>query len=112
MKDGAAGNRFGRYLALMRLYDGAGDAQSHTHAVAFCGEERLEQLLQVIRGYSGAGIADRDEGLTVRCPRSAVDLTGPVWCAGDGFDPVDHQVQDNLFQLDSVSFDAQPLLSE
>src|SRR5215213_6083617 len=105
VKNGAARTAFGRDLAFVRVDDRACDAQSHAHAVGLGGGERLEQASQLIRGYSGPGIADRDKSLAVRRPRPADDLTDPVRCARDGFDPVDHQVQNNLFQLDAISLD-------
>ncbi|TMA31536.1 MAG: amino acid permease, partial [Deltaproteobacteria bacterium] len=49
----------------MRFDDRAADGQAHAGAVRLGGEEGIEDLGRLLRGQSDAGIADRDQQLTI-----------------------------------------------
>jgi len=49
----------------MRFDNGAADPKSHTGAVRFSGEERIEHLVRLLWGQPHPGIADRHQKLLV-----------------------------------------------
>src|SRR3954471_18121854 len=60
-KGRAAGGVGGRSdLSAMGLDNGAGNRQADAHAVAFVGDERLEQMSRYVRRNPRAGISDAD----------------------------------------------------
>src|SRR5688500_4984924 len=86
----------------MSLNDRMSNAEAHAHPILLRGEERLEQPVQSIGRYPGAGIPDRDKGLPVGRPRPAGDLAHAVRRLRNGIDPVDDQIQYDLLELDLV----------
>ena len=51
--------------APMRLNDGPADPQSHARAVSLGGKERIKDIIRLLRWQPHAGIADRDQHLTI-----------------------------------------------
>jgi hypothetical protein len=50
---------------MMRFKDRTADPQSHAGAVRFGGKKRVEDLVRVLRAQTQAGIADRDQHVTI-----------------------------------------------
>ena len=60
--------------AAMRLHDGARDRQADAHAVAFGGDERLEQLRGDLRRDAGSAIGDADAHANGACVLAAAPM--------------------------------------
>src|SRR5258708_39178464 len=57
----------GPQAAAMRFHDGAADPKSHTGPVRLSGEERIEDLVRLLRRKSHASVPDRNLNLLVVC---------------------------------------------
>src|SRR3984893_14098743 len=87
-------------MAAMRFDDPPTDGQSHTGALRFRGEECLENTLGFIDGKPDARIAHRNQWLAI---------LGPLRCDGQlttrvlhRLDAVEHEVHQDLLQLDAI----------
>src|ERR1700688_2250690 len=95
----------------MRLNDRPTDGQPHASPVILGREECPEDLLPLLRGQSHAGIADRDQQLSIAGFRLEGKLTA-VSRSLHGIDTVEHEVHENLLQLDTVCHDLGKTLSK
>ena len=90
-----AGGAGGPQAAAMRLNDRPTNGQPHTSPVILGRKECLEDLVPLLRGQSHAGIADRDQQLTVVGFRLDGKLTSATRFL-HGIDAVEHEVHENL----------------
>ena len=90
----------------MGLNDCVDDCQSHPHAAILCREKRLENLVQKLRLNSWTGIGYRELGhaIVAQMGRTNGDLTIALASSCERFDSVCNQVEDNLLQLNTVTF--------
>src|ERR1700733_2353601 len=101
LKDGAPPRVGARpQTAAMRLDDPPTDGKSHPRALRFCGEECVEDALGLIDGKPDAGITHRNQELTLLDP---LRCDGKVTaCLSHRLDAVEHQVHQNLLQLNAI----------
>src|SRR6202051_4320810 len=105
------GGTGGPQVSAMRFNDRATDGQTHTGALILGCKECLENLFRLLRGQSHTGVADRYQHLTVAGSR----LDGKLTFASHffhGIDAVEHEVHENLLQLDTVRHDRGKILSK
>ena len=78
----------------MRLDNGTSDRQSQTGALRLGGKERVKDLIGVFSGQPYAGIADRDQDLTVfPTLRLDAELTGRI---PHRLNPIEHEIHQCL----------------
>ena len=102
--------RVGPDTAAVRLDDGLADRQAHAAALRLGGEERIKDLIGFARRQPGAGVVDRNLDLTV-LPQLRFDREDAA-CVAHCFNAVEHQVHQNLLDLDPVSNDAWNIVGE
>src|SRR5882724_833920 len=96
----------------MRLDNRTADWESHTGTVSLRGEERAEDLFGLLQRQSDASIADRDHQLAI------LDSLRPYrkFTCGTyvlhGVDAIEHQVHENLLQLNTVCHNPGKILGE
>src|SRR6202030_3580783 len=105
------GGTGGPQVPAMRLNDRPTDGQAHTSPLILGRKECFEDLFRLLRWQSHAGIADRDQHLTVVSFRLDGKLT-LFSRALHGVDTVEHEVHENLLQLDSVCHDLGKILGK
>src|ERR1700730_19395663 len=89
----------------MRFSNGAADGQAHTGSLNLRGKECIEDLVRLFRGQPHAGIANRDQQLTIPgLPRFDRKFT-PRTHVLHRLNTVEHQVHENLLELDSICRD-------
>jgi hypothetical protein len=88
---------------MMRFNDRTDDPQAHAGAVRFGGKERIKNLLLLVRRQAHAGIADRDQHVTILTAlRLEGELAGPTHIL-HRVDAVHHEVHQHLLQLHAIS---------
>jgi hypothetical protein len=93
----------------MGIDDGPADRQPHPHAAGFRGVERFENAIDMLRIDARTGIANRDENaISLGFLGTDQQLSRPRLDRTHCFDCVEHQVQDDLLQLNTVSLDGSP----
>src|SRR5260370_11573260 len=105
------GGAGGPQAAAMRLNDRPTDRQPHTSSVILGGKKCPENLVRLLRRQSHTSIADRDQQLSI----SGFRLDGKLTSASrslDSIDAVEHEVHENLLQLDTVCSDLGKILSK
>ncbi len=96
----------------MRLDDGAADGQSHAGPVTLRREERVEDLVCLLRGQPNASIADANhELLAFRSVRLDGELAHPVHIL-HRLDAVVDEVHQDLLQLHAISHDPGKICSQ
>src|SRR6476659_571837 len=91
-------------LSAMGLDNGAGNRQADAHAVAFVGDEGLEQMSRYVRRNPRAGVRDADSEHTVLVGGGRNRELAPLR-GFHGFDGVAQQVEQNLLNLHLVGED-------
>src|SRR3979490_309517 len=87
----------------MRFDDGAADGQPHTGPMNLRGEERIEDLVRLLRGQPYAGIADRYHKLLVfRSPRLDGKLARPIHIL-HRINAITDEVHHDLLQLHAIA---------
>ena len=98
--------------AAVRFHNGAADAQSHASAVSLGGKERIKDLVCLLRWKPHAGIADRDQHLTILTAlRLDDELARPIYIL-HRVDAVHHEVHQHLLQLHAISHDLREVYCE
>src|ERR1700682_1499338 len=99
--------------AAVRFNNGAADPQSHARAVSLGGKERIKELVYLLRWQPRAGIADRDEHLTILTTALRLDgeLARPIHSL-HRINAVHHEVHQHLLELHSMSHDLREVCSE
>src|SRR5258707_912210 len=97
--------------APMRPNDRPTDRQPHTSPVILGRKECPEDLVLLLRGQSYTGIADRDQQLSIAGFRPDDKLTSASGSL-HGIDAVEHEVHEDLLQLDTVCHDLGKTLSK
>src|SRR5467141_4831589 len=95
----------------MRLNDRPADGQSHTSPVILGRKECPEDLVHLLREKPHAGIADRDQQLTIAGFRLDGKLTSATSFL-HGIDAIEHEVHENLLELHTVYHDLGKILSK
>src|SRR5271156_5408198 len=101
----AAGVRGDPQAAAVRLDDRPADRESHAGALWFRGKEWVEDLLRLFWLESRAGIANRDQELTLLI---LLRLDGKFTSSAHvlhGIDAIEHEIHKNLLQLNPVRRD-------
>ena len=96
----------------MRFHNGSADAKSHASAMGFGGKEGIEDLIHLLCRQPDARIADRHHKLLIL---PSLRLDGELTSARDSLhsiDAVEHEVHENLLQLDTVCHDLGEILSK
>src|SRR4051794_614728 len=91
-------------LTAVGLDDGAANRQADTHAMAFVGDERLEQMRRYVRRNPRSGVRDADCEHTILVRRGGNCELAPLR-GFHGFDGVAQQVEQNLLNLHLVGED-------
>src|ERR1700680_4895773 len=89
------GGAGGPQAAAIRLNDRPTDGQPHTSPIILGRKKCPEDLVRLLRGQSHAGIADRDQHLSI----AGFRLNGKLTSASrflHGIDAVEHEVHENL----------------
>src|SRR5260370_410517 len=101
MEDSAARRVRARpQTAAMRLDDSAAEGESYAGAVRLGGKERLENAFRSFDRKPDARIADRHHQLTVFAPLRRYHEHAAV--SFHGLDAIEHEVHENLLQLDTI----------
>src|ERR1700730_5977412 len=95
----------------MRLNDLPTDWQPHNKPAILGHKECPEDLVRVFGGQSHAGIADRDQQLTIIGFRLDGKLTSAIRSL-HGIDAVEHEVHENLLELHTVCHDLGKILGK
>src|SRR5467141_4643606 len=101
----------GPQAAAMRLNDRPTDGQPHTSPVILGRKECLEDLLRLLLRQSHAGIAHRNQQLTVAGFRLDGEFTSATRFL-HGVDAVEHEIHEDLLQLDTIGHDLGKVLRE
>jgi hypothetical protein len=87
----------------MGIDDGPADRQPHPHSAGLRCVESLENALDMLRIDARPGIANRDEdAIRLRLLGADQQLSRPRLDRAHCFDCVQHQVQDDLLQLNTI----------
>ena len=90
----------------VRLDDRPADREAHAHACLLRREKGVEHPVCIARSQSNAGILYGDEDFIRASPAGPkLQDSRPLEDATHGFDGVQHEIQYDLLQLDSVSCD-------
>jgi len=89
----------------MLLDNRTADRQTHPHAFGLGGIKRVEYVSEIVRAKPLAGIADHDEhairAVVGRCDQQLALAVGRL---SHGLICVEHQIEKNLLQLNSISW--------
>src|SRR5437868_12171569 len=97
----AAGIGFTFQPTTMRLDDRAANRQAETHAVRFCRDERLEEVIGYCFGNAWPAVENRDlDGLIVEQCRPYLEFAPSI--PGHRLDRVAHQIDEDLLDLHPV----------
>jgi len=89
----------------MRFDYGAANRQSHAGPIKLCGEERIENLIRLLRRQPHAGISDaHHEFFIFRSLRLDGELALPIHILHRG-DAVHYEVHHDLLQLNAIAHD-------
>src|SRR5436190_23989017 len=96
-----------RDRAAVAFDDGAADRKAHAQPLRLAGDEGIEDRLEHFRSDSGAAVVHLDHNVRFINRCRANDQAPRAVAAGSahGAEGVEHQVQDDLLQLDEVTLD-------
>ena len=100
---------FGPDPPIVRLDNGARDGQPHPHAFGFAGEERLEDLVQVVFRNSWPMIRHGEFGKVLGARALNADDAVFGRCIPHRVDPIHNKVQNDLLKLNAVAEDRKRL---
>ena len=97
----------------MRFHDGAHNRQSHSQPMLLGGKELVEQAFVHFRANAGAMIAHAQAHFAVAiASRANLYLASVRWCLPHGIKGVTDQVNQDLLNLDRISFDRWQVLGQ
>src|SRR5260370_6451898 len=114
VKDGATGQVGGHpRLPAMRYDDRTADRQPHAQTAGLCRVERVEEAFETFRVQSRSRILHHDQR-ALRFGWSGGDeqISRPFRDLAHCLDSVDDEIEDNLLQLYTISFDERQTLPE
>ena len=103
---------FGGEEGMMGGEEGLAETEAEAETVDFCGKERLEDLLELVRGNSWAGVVDADMDVEVGEESGSNDDFFGGGLFGHGVAGIGEEVEEDLGELDAVAGDGGEIFGE
>jgi len=112
-KSGAASRvGCGPQAAAVGLDDRPADREPHARALSLGAEERVKDLVRLLRRNAHSCIRDRNQQLTTSGHQGSDCKLALALCVLHRLDTVEHEIHENLLQLHSVSHDPRQVLRQ